>query len=98
MIGYPCQYENVDLLYFTEVIRLALMMYSRVPLTSRNVEDLLQERGIDICHEMVCYWWNRFGPMFAGEIKKKRVAQMRGFRQFQWHLDEAPAIAFSAGN
>jgi putative transposase len=35
----------------TEVIRLVVMMYVRYPLSLRNVEDLLFERGIDICHE-----------------------------------------------
>jgi transposase-like protein len=34
---------------------------------NRTVEDLLFERGIDICHETVRHWWNRFGPMFASE-------------------------------
>nr|WP_241656631.1 hypothetical protein [Sphingomonas oligophenolica] len=45
-----------------EVIRLVVMMYVRFPLSLRNVEDLLFERGIDICHETVRMWWNRFGP------------------------------------
>ncbi len=36
------------------------MLYVRFPLSLRNVEDLLQERGIDISHETVRYWWNRF--------------------------------------
>ncbi|HUS39382.1 MAG TPA: hypothetical protein VMX74_08030 [Pirellulales bacterium] len=48
------------------IIRLAVMMYVRFPLSLRNVEDLLHERGIDISHETVRFWWNRFGPMFAG--------------------------------
>ena len=34
------------------------------------------------------YWWNRFGPMFAAEIRRKRVEAMRACRQWQWHLDE----------
>jgi hypothetical protein len=50
-----------------EVIRLTVMMYVRYPLSLRQVEDLLFERGIDICHETVRLWWNRFGPMFAAE-------------------------------
>ena len=45
-----------------EVIRLVVLMYVRFPLSLRNVEDLLHERGIDICHETVRLWWNRFGP------------------------------------
>ncbi|MEX0828283.1 MAG: hypothetical protein WD005_04960, partial [Haliea sp.] len=36
-----------------EIIRLAVMMYVRFPLSLRNVEDLFHERGIDICHETV---------------------------------------------
>ena len=56
-----------------EVIRLVVMMYVKYPLSLRNVEDLLAERGIDICHETVRLWWNRFGPMFAAEIRRKRV-------------------------
>ena len=34
-----------------EIIRLAVMMYVRFPLSLRNVEDLLHERGIDVSHE-----------------------------------------------
>ena len=53
-----------------EVIRLVVMMYVKYPLSLRNVEDLLAHRGIDICHETVRLWWNRFGPMFAAEIRR----------------------------
>jgi putative transposase len=69
------------------IIRLAVMMYVRFPLSLRNVEDLLHERGIDICHETVRYWWLRFGPMFAAEIKKRRIQGLKSSR-WGWHLDE----------
>ena len=68
-----------------EIIRLAVMYYVRYPLSFRQVEDILHERGIDICHETVRYWVNRFGAKFAKEIRKKRVAQ---HSNWQWHLDE----------
>jgi putative transposase len=71
-----------------EIIRLAVMMYVRFPLSLRNVEDLLHERGIDVSHETVRLWWNRFGPMFAAEIRCKRVDRMRAFSNWRWHLDE----------
>jgi putative transposase len=80
----PFRYFNTS----PEVIRLVVMMYVRYPLSLRNVEDLLAERGIDISHETVRFWWNRFGPMFAAEIRKRRVAPMRGYPQWRWHLDE----------
>lgn len=71
-----------------EIIRLAVMMYVRFPLSLRNVEDLLHERGIDVSYETVRFWWHRFGPIFAAEIRKKRVQQMRAHSNWQWHLDE----------
>ena len=71
-----------------EIIRLAVMMYIRFPLSLRNVEDLLHERGIDVTHETVRFWWNRFGPMMAREIKKRRSQQLRQVTQWRWHLDE----------
>jgi putative transposase len=71
-----------------EIIRLAVMMYVRFPLSLRQVEDLLHERGIDISHETVRAWWDRFGSMFAAEIRKKRSAQIRARMQWRWHLDE----------
>ena len=80
----PFRYFNSS----PEVIRLVVMMYVKYPLSLRNVEDLLFERGIDICHETVRMWWNRFGPLFAADIRRKRVSRVRGFRQWRWHLDE----------
>jgi putative transposase len=71
-----------------EIIRLAVMMYVRFPLSLRNVEDLRHERGIDINHETVRFWWNRFGPMFAAEIRRRRVDRMRSGTHWQWYLDE----------
>ena len=71
-----------------EVIRLVVMMYVKFPLSLRNVEDLLFERGIDISYETVRFWWNRFGPMFAAEIRRKRVERMRAYTHWRWHLDE----------
>src|SRR3984957_15367806 len=80
----PFRYFNSS----PEVIRLVVMMYVRHPLSLRNVEDLSAERGIDISHETIRFWWNRLGPMFGAEIRKKRVARLRRFPQWRWHLDE----------
>ena len=79
----PFRYFNSS----PEVIRLAVMMVIRYPLSLRQVEDILFERGIDICHETVRYWWNRLGPMFAGEIRKRRV-HGGNWSNWRWHLDE----------
>lgn len=47
------------------VLALAVTMYVRFPHSLRNVEDLRHERGIDVCHEAVRFWWHRFGTLFA---------------------------------
>ncbi|MDG4648736.1 IS6 family transposase [Roseibacterium sp. SDUM158017] len=70
-----------------EIIRLAVMMYVRFPLSLRNVEDLLHERAIDVSHETVRFWWHRFGPTFASEIRKRRIEGMKS-SHWRWHLDE----------
>ena len=79
----PCRYFNSS----PEGVRLAVMLYIRYLLSLRQVEDILFERGIDICHEAVRLWWNRFGPMFAAEIRKRRIHH-RSYSQWRWHLDE----------
>ena len=69
-------------------MRLAVMMYVRFPLSLRNVEDLLHERGIEVSHERIRFWWNRFGPIFAAEIRKKRMDRVRASSGWRWPLDE----------
>ncbi len=62
------------------------MMYVRFPLSLRQVEDLLFERGIDICHETRRFWWNRFSPLFVAVIQKRRVHH-HSYSNWRWHLD-----------
>jgi putative transposase len=78
----PFRYFNSS----TQVIRLVVLMYVRLPLSLRNVENLLFERGIDICHETVRMWWNRFGPQ---RLRSGIFAQARPLRsKSQVHLVE----------
>ena len=80
----PFRYFNSS----PDLIRLVVLVYVKYPLSLRTVEDLLFERGIDLCHETVRMWWNRFGPLFAPDIRRQRVSRMRSFRQWRWHFDE----------
>lgn len=79
----PFRYFNSS----PEVICLAVMMYIWFPLSLRNVEDLLHERGIDVSHETIWFWWNRFGPLFARETRRRRVEALRS-SNWRWHLYE----------
>jgi putative transposase len=55
----PFRYFNSS----AEVIRLAVMLYVRYPLSLRQVEDILFERGIDICHEKMRLWWQLYSKL-----------------------------------
>lgn len=71
-----------------EIIRIAVMMHIRFPLPLRNVEDLLHERGTDICHDSIRLWIDRFGTFSASMIRKRRSQAMRQVTQWRWHPDE----------
>ena len=79
--------NQVSFRYFKtspEIIQLAVMLYVRFPLSLRNVEDLLHERGVDVSYESVRYWWHRFGSQFANQIKKRRAGGMQS-SNWKWH-------------
>jgi putative transposase len=47
----------------------------------------LHERGTEISHETVRFCWNRFGPLFATEIRQRRLDRMQSGTYWRWHLD-----------
>jgi len=55
-----------------KTIKLAVMHYVRYPLSLRQVEDILHERGIDVRHETIRYWWNKFGGLFSIYLARPR--------------------------
>jgi len=64
------------------------MMDIRDPLSLRNVEHLLHERGNGITYESVRFWWNRFVTIVASETRRRRVSAMCHFFHRSWHLDD----------
>ena len=69
-----------------ENIRLAVMLYIRYPLSLRNVQDLLHERGIEISHETVRFWWKWVRP----DVRRRNPAQTRGADALAGPLALAP--------
>ena len=86
-ISYSAMPTLVSFRYFktSPEIIIAVMLYVRFPLSLRNVEDLLHERGVDVSFESVRYWWHRFGSQFANQIKKRRAGGMQS-SYWKWHL------------
>ena len=67
-----------------EIIAHAIWLYYRFPLSLRDVEDLLAERGIDVSFQTVSEWTAKFGPKFAHQLRRRS----RGNFADKWHLDE----------
>ena len=66
-----------------EIIQHAVWLYFRFPLSFRDVEDLLAERGIDVSYETVRRWALKFGQAYA-----RKLRQTRPRPEGRWHLDE----------
>ena len=66
-----------------EIIQYAVWLYFRFPLSYRDVEDLLSERGIDLSYETVRRWALKFGQAYA-----YRLRRFRSRSDARWHLDE----------
>ena len=65
------------------IIRHGVWLYFRFPLSYRDVEDLLAERGVDVAYESVRRWVLKFGAAFAWELRRRRPRP-----DCRWHLDE----------
>ena len=65
------------------IIQHAVWLYFRFPLSYRDVEDLLAERGIDVSYETVRRWALKFGQAYA-----RRLRTTRPRPDVRWHLDE----------
>src|SRR4051794_15138561 len=66
-----------------EIIQHAVWLYLRFPLSYRDVEELLAERGIETSYATVRSWVLKFGPAFARNLRRLRQRPTG-----TWHLDE----------
>ena len=67
-----------------EVIAHAVWLYYRFPLSLRDVEDLLAERGIEVSFQTVAEWARKFGLKFARQLRRRSCGNFAD----KWHLDE----------
>lgn len=65
------------------VIGHAVYLYHRLPISYRDVQELLCKRGIEVSHETVRAWCVKFGPAMAEALRQRKARQGR-----VWHLDE----------
>ncbi|MDQ0828231.1 transposase-like protein [Streptomyces achromogenes] len=69
--------------YPVEVISHCVWLYHRFPLSFREVEELMLERGVTVSYETIRRWCAKFGQAYAGALRR-RQPQPRD----KWHLDE----------
>jgi putative transposase len=66
-----------------EIISHCVWLYHRFPLSFREVEEMMLERGIVVSHETVRQWCVKFGQTYANGLRQRRARPGD-----KWHLDE----------
>jgi putative transposase len=66
-----------------EIISHCVWLYFRFPLSYRDVQEMMAERGIAISHEAIRNWCEKFGREYS-----RRIRIQRGRLGDTWHLDE----------
>lgn len=66
-----------------EVISHCVWLYFRFPLSFREVEELMLERGVLVSYETVRRWCLKFGQAYANGLRRRQPRPGD-----KWHLDE----------
>jgi putative transposase len=66
-----------------EIISHCVWLYHRFPLSFREVEEMMLERGVVVSHETIRQWCYKFGQTYANELRRRRPRPGD-----KWHLDE----------
>ena len=69
--------------YPVEVISHCVWLYFRFPLSFREVEELMLQRGVIVSYETVRRWCAKFGQSYADSLRRRRPRPGD-----KWHLDE----------
>jgi len=66
-----------------EIISHCVWLYYRFPLSFREVEEMMLQRGIVVSHETVRQWSVKFGQTYANGLRRRRPRPGD-----KWHVDE----------
>jgi putative transposase len=69
--------------YPVEVVNQCVWLYFRLPLSFREVEELMLVRGVVVSYETVRRWCDKFGQAYANQLRRRRPHPGD-----KWHLDE----------
>jgi putative transposase len=66
-----------------EIISHCVWLYYRFPLSFREVEEMMLERGVVVTYETIRQWCRKLGQAFANGLRRRRARPGD-----KWHLDE----------
>jgi putative transposase len=66
-----------------EIISYCVCLYYTFPLSYRDIEKIMQYRGIEVTYETIREWCQKFGQQYANQLRRKRP-----YITDKWHLDE----------
>jgi putative transposase len=69
--------------YPGEIINHCVWLYFRFPLSFREVEEMMLERGVVVCYETIRRWCHKFGQAYANRLRRRRTRPGD-----KWHFDE----------
>ena len=69
--------------YPAEIIAHCVWLYHRLPLSFREVEELMLVRGVIVTYETIRQWCAKFGPVYAAGLRRRQPRPGD-----KWHLDE----------
>ena len=66
-----------------EVILMGVRWYLAYPLSTRHVEELMEERGIDVDHATINRWVIKYSPQLEAEFHRRKRSVWTS-----WRMDE----------
>ena len=83
MVSTPPSYKGHC--YPVEVISHCVWLYFRFPLSFREVEELMLERGVTVSYETVRRWCVKFGQQYADALPRRQPRRNRSERRDHAH-------------
>jgi putative transposase len=67
----------------SKIISYCVWLYYTFPLSYRDIEKMMLDRGIEVTYETIREWCQKFGQQYANQLRRKRP-----YVGDKWHLDE----------
>jgi hypothetical protein len=78
-----------------EIINHCVWLYYRFPLSLRDIQEMMAQRGVIVSYETIHQWCRKFGQSYANRLRRRRARPGD-----KWHLTDtaAPSPADATGD